>query len=38
VSLGVGLGIGALVYAAAVTVLRIPEARQIRNLVRRRET
>jgi putative peptidoglycan lipid II flippase len=38
VSLGAGLGVGALVYAAAVTAFRIPEAYQIWNLVRRRET
>jgi putative peptidoglycan lipid II flippase len=37
-SLGTGLGAGALVYAAAITALRIPEARQIWRLVRRRET
>ncbi len=37
VSLGVGLGVGALVYAAAITALRIPEAQQIWRLVRRRE-
>jgi putative peptidoglycan lipid II flippase len=36
VSLGAGLGVGALVYAAAVTALRIPEAQQIWRLVRRR--
>jgi putative peptidoglycan lipid II flippase len=37
VSLGVGLGVGALVYAAAITALRIPEAHQIWRLLRRRE-
>jgi putative peptidoglycan lipid II flippase len=37
VSLGAGLGVGALVYAAAITAFRIPEAHQIWNLVRRRE-
>jgi putative peptidoglycan lipid II flippase len=36
VSLGVALGVGAIVYAAAITVLRIPEARQIWRLLRRR--
>jgi putative peptidoglycan lipid II flippase len=36
VSLGAGLGVGALVYAAAITAFRIPEAHQIWNLVRRR--
>jgi putative peptidoglycan lipid II flippase len=37
VSLGAGLGVGALVYAAAVAALRIPEAHQIWRLLRRRE-
>jgi peptidoglycan biosynthesis protein MviN/MurJ (putative lipid II flippase) len=37
VSLGAGLGAGAVVYAAAVTALRIPEAHQIWRLVRRRQ-
>jgi putative peptidoglycan lipid II flippase len=36
VSLGVALGVGAAVYAAAITVLRIPEAQQIWRLLRRR--
>jgi putative peptidoglycan lipid II flippase len=36
VSLGVALGVGALVYAAAITLLRIPEADQIWRLIRRR--
>jgi putative peptidoglycan lipid II flippase len=36
VSLGVALGVGASVYAAAITVLRIPEAQQIWRLLRRR--
>jgi putative peptidoglycan lipid II flippase len=36
VSLGAGLGAGAAVYAAAITVLRIPEAHQIWRLLRRR--
>ena len=36
VSLGVALGIGAMVYAAAITMLRIPEAQQIWRLIRRR--
>ena len=35
VSLGVALGAGALVYGVAITLLRIPEAAQIRRLVRR---
>jgi putative peptidoglycan lipid II flippase len=35
-SLGVALAAGAAVYAGAITVLRIPEARQIWNLLRRR--
>ena len=35
VSLGFGLGVGAAVYAGAVTLLRIPEAAQIWRLVRR---
>jgi putative peptidoglycan lipid II flippase len=35
VSLTVGLAAGAAVYAAAITLLRIPEARQIRRLIRR---
>jgi putative peptidoglycan lipid II flippase len=38
VSLSVGLGVGAVVYAAAVTVMRIPEAQQIRALLRRSST
>jgi putative peptidoglycan lipid II flippase len=36
VSLGVGLGVGAVVYAAAITLLRVPEAHQIWRLLRRR--
>jgi putative peptidoglycan lipid II flippase len=36
VSMGAGLGSGALVYAAAITALRIPEAQQIWRLLRRR--
>jgi putative peptidoglycan lipid II flippase len=36
VSLGVALGVGAAVYAAAITLLRIPEAQQIWRLLRRR--
>jgi putative peptidoglycan lipid II flippase len=36
VSLGVALAIGAAVYAAAITLLRIPEAQQIWRLIRRR--
>jgi len=35
VSLGVALAAGAAVYAAAVIALRVPEAGQIRNLLRR---
>jgi putative peptidoglycan lipid II flippase len=35
ISLGAGLGAGALVYAAAITTLRIPEAHQIWRLLRR---
>ena len=35
VSLGFGLGVGAAVYAAAVTFMRIPEATQIWRLLRR---
>jgi hypothetical protein len=35
VSLGAGLGAGAVVYAAAITALRIPEAHQIWRLLRR---
>jgi putative peptidoglycan lipid II flippase len=35
VSLGTGLAVGAVVYAAAITLLRIPEAQQIWRLVRR---
>jgi putative peptidoglycan lipid II flippase len=35
VSLTVGLGAGLCVYAGAVAILRIPEAQQIRRLVRR---
>src|SRR5215216_2967102 len=38
VSLGTGLGAGALVYAAAVTLFRIPEAHQIWRLLRRRQS
>ena len=38
VSLGTALGAGGLVYAAAITLLRIPEAHQIWRLLRRRET
>jgi putative peptidoglycan lipid II flippase len=34
-SLGVGLAVGGLVYAAAITALRIPEAARIWSLVRR---
>ena len=37
ISLGVGLGVGALVYAAAITALRVPEAQQIWRLLRRRQ-
>ncbi|MGH2953490.1 MAG: murein biosynthesis integral membrane protein MurJ [Solirubrobacterales bacterium] len=37
-SLTVALSAGAAVYAAAITMLRIPEAEQIRRLVRSRET
>jgi putative peptidoglycan lipid II flippase len=37
ISLGAALGAGALVYAAAITLFRIPEARQIWRLLRRRE-
>src|SRR4051794_12865358 len=37
VSLGAGLGVGAVVYAAAITLFRIPEAHQIWRLLRRRE-
>jgi putative peptidoglycan lipid II flippase len=36
VSLVAGLGVGALVYGVAITAMRIPEARQIWNLLRRR--
>ena len=36
VSLALGLGVGAAVYAAAVSFLRIPEWEQIVNLFRRR--
>ena len=36
VSLGAGLGAGALVYAAAITLFRIPEAHQIWRLLRGR--
>ena len=36
ISLGAGLGAGALTYAAAITALRIPEAHQIWRLLRRR--
>jgi putative peptidoglycan lipid II flippase len=35
VSLGAGLGAGAVVYAAAITALRVPEAHQIWRLLRR---
>ena len=35
ISLTVGLGSGALVYAGAITLLRIPEAQQIWRLLRR---
>jgi putative peptidoglycan lipid II flippase len=35
VSLSAGLGVGAVVYAAAVTMFRIPEAHQIWRLLRR---
>jgi putative peptidoglycan lipid II flippase len=35
ISLGAALGAGALVYAAAITTLRIPEAHQIWRLLRR---
>jgi putative peptidoglycan lipid II flippase len=35
VSLGAALGAGFVVYAAAVTLLRVPEAEQIRRLLRR---
>ncbi|HXE98986.1 MAG TPA: murein biosynthesis integral membrane protein MurJ [Solirubrobacterales bacterium] len=38
VSLGAGLAAGAAVYAAAITLLRIPEAQQIWRLVRRRDS
>jgi putative peptidoglycan lipid II flippase len=37
ISLGAGLGAGAVVYATGVTVLRIPEAHQIWRLLRGRE-
>jgi putative peptidoglycan lipid II flippase len=37
ISLGAGLGAGAVVYATGVTALRIPEAHQIWRLLRRRE-
>ena len=36
VSLGIALAVGAAVYGAAIVALRIPEAHQILNLVRRR--
>jgi len=36
ISLGVALGAGGLVYAAAITLFRIPEAHQIWRLLRRR--
>ncbi len=36
ISLSAGLAVGAAVYLAAVTLMRIPEARQIRRLVWRR--
>ena len=35
VSLGLGLAVGAVVYGIAITLLRIPEAAQLRNLLRR---
>ncbi len=35
VSLGTALAVGAVVYAASITALRIPEASQIRRLLRR---
>jgi putative peptidoglycan lipid II flippase len=35
ISLGLGLGIGAVVYGVAITVMRIPEAAQLRRLLRR---
>jgi integral membrane sensor domain MASE1 len=35
-SLGTALAVGAVVYGAAITALRIPEAGQIWALVRRR--
>jgi putative peptidoglycan lipid II flippase len=35
VSIGAGLGVGALVYAAAVVALRVPEAGQIARVLRR---
>ena len=38
ISLSVALGVGAVVYAAAVMAMRIPEAQQIRALVRRRRS
>jgi putative peptidoglycan lipid II flippase len=37
VSLSVALAAGAAIYGLAITLLRIPEAQQIRNLLRRRE-
>jgi putative peptidoglycan lipid II flippase len=36
ISVGAGLGVGAAIYGAAVHALRIPEARQITDLARRR--
>jgi hypothetical protein len=35
-SLGIALAAGGVVYAVAVVLLRVPEAQQIRDLVRRR--
>ena len=37
VSLGTALAAGAVVYGAGITAMRIPEAAQIRALVRRRQ-
>jgi putative peptidoglycan lipid II flippase len=36
VSLGTALAVGAVVYAGAITALRVPEASQVRRLLRRR--
>jgi putative peptidoglycan lipid II flippase len=36
ISLGAALGAGALIYALAILALRVPEGRQVMNLVRRR--